>query len=91
MAIIGAEKDTHKTKFNRQICKCNKKALFPLAISASWLNNSPISEGSLIVSSDKETSDPAGGKSSWLCWFCHVTLTKSDVNIYFGLSIACVE
>lgn len=65
MAIIGPEKDIHKTKFNLQICKCNKKGLFPLAISAIWLDNSPISEGSLIVSSDKETGDSAGGKSTF--------------------------
>lgn len=65
MGITGAEKDTHETKFNLQICKCNKKGLFPLAISVSWLDNSPISEWSLFVSSDKETSDSGGGKSTY--------------------------
>lgn len=65
MAILAAEKYTPKTKFNLQICKCNKKTLFPLAISASWLDISHISKESLFVSSDKGTSDSSRGKSTY--------------------------
>lgn len=62
MAIASADKDTPNTKLNLQICKYNKKkAFFPLAISASWLEHPPISKGSVFVSSDKEISGSAGG------------------------------
>lgn len=59
MAIISADKDTSNTKLILQICKYNKKAFFPLAISANWLEHPPISKGSHFVSSDKEIRDSA--------------------------------
>ena len=99
MAIISAGKDAPNTKLNLQICKYNKKAFFPLAISANWLDHPPISKGSLFVSSDKEISDSAGGiyqkviqlTLALLRWLCHITQRKREVNIYFGLCMALVE
>lgn len=99
MAIISADKDTPYTKLILQICKYDKKAFFPLAISANWLEHPLISKGSLSVSSDKEISDFAGGiyqkvtrlTPALLHWLCHITQRKSKVNIYFGLYMALVE
>lgn len=81
------------------ICKYNKKAFFPLAISANWLEHPPISKGSLFASSDEEISDYAGGiyqnvtqfTLALLHWHCHITQRKSEVNIYIDLCVALVE
>lgn len=47
MATASADKDTPNSKLILQICKYNKKAFFPLAISANWLEHPPISKGTL--------------------------------------------